>query len=77
MSMSLRRSLRLLFLLVASVSLTGVCSTGLAQEKEPSDVIKVNTDLVVFDAQIKVSAAKKRKEKPVVLTKKGYYLRRK
>jgi VWFA-related protein len=32
--------------------LTGVCSTGLAQEREPADVIKINTDLVVFDAQV-------------------------
>ena len=41
-----------LLLLVASVFLTGVSGVGRAQEKEPTDVIKVNTDLVVFDAQV-------------------------
>src|SRR6266446_83019 len=42
----------LLLLLISSVFLTGVYGTGLAQEKEPTEVIKVNTDLVVFDAQV-------------------------
>lgn len=51
--MSLRRSIRLPhLLLIALVSLAGVCSTSFAQEKEPADVITVNTDLVVFDAQV-------------------------
>src|SRR5713226_3713840 len=41
-------------LLVAAISLLLIASscTCLAQEKEPVDVIKVNTDLVVFDAQV-------------------------
>src|SRR5438128_936146 len=38
------------FLLIAS--LLSVFSQSLAQEKEPIDVVKVNTDLVVFDAQV-------------------------
>ena len=29
-----------------------VCGPGRAQDKEPIDVIKVSTDLVVFDAQV-------------------------
>jgi VWFA-related protein len=54
MSMTLRRSARLPHLLLVAiiVSLTGICSPSSAQEKEPTDVIKVNTDLVVFDAQV-------------------------
>src|SRR5437899_3714141 len=42
--------LLLSFLLIASLS--GVFSQGLAQEREAIDVVKVNTDLVVFDAQV-------------------------
>ena len=54
MSMSLQRSIRLPFLTTAGalVLLTGATSIGVAQEKEPTDVIKVNTDLVIFDAQV-------------------------
>jgi VWFA-related protein len=37
---------------VLIVSLNGIWHPGLAQEKEPTDVIKVNTDLVIFDAQV-------------------------
>ncbi len=47
-----RRSLRLFFLLLATISLLCVLTTTFAQEKEPAEVIKVNTDLVVFDAQV-------------------------
>jgi VWFA-related protein len=51
--MSLLRSKRLRGLLVAVlVLLTGFSCTGLAQEKEPVDVVKVDTNLVVFDAQV-------------------------
>ena len=52
--MSFLKSIRSpgLLLALAVVSLAGVCKTSLAQEKEPTDVIKVNTDLVVFDAQV-------------------------
>jgi Ca-activated chloride channel family protein len=50
--MCLRRFLRLLVLPVAAVSLLGASNATFAQEKEPSEVIKVNTDLVVFDAQV-------------------------
>ena len=52
MSISSRRAIRLLFLLIASVSSAGGCNTSFAQEKEPAEVIKINTDLVVFDAQV-------------------------
>src|SRR6267142_3819733 len=52
MSMRLMRSLQLRFLLMVVVSLTGAYSSLFAQEKEPVDVIKVNTDLVVFDVQV-------------------------
>jgi VWFA-related protein len=52
MSISLRRFLHLLVLPFAAVSLIGASNTTFAQEKEPSEVIKVNTDLVVFDAQV-------------------------
>jgi VWFA-related protein len=50
----LRRSTRLpgLFIAAFILFLAGLCSTSVAQEKEPTDVIKVNTDLVVFDAQV-------------------------
>ncbi len=41
-----------LSLLIACIFLTGTCAASLAQEKEPTDVIKVNTELVVFDAQV-------------------------
>jgi VWFA-related protein len=37
---------------MASVLLTGITRESLAQEKDQTDVIKVNTDLVVFDAQV-------------------------
>ena len=57
--MSFQKSIRFVKLIrspsfliaVAVVSLAGVCHTSFAQ-KEPTDVIKVNTDLVVFDAQV-------------------------
>src|SRR5437868_4489478 len=52
MSMSSSRSLRLRCLLLALVSLTALCLSVSAQDKEPAEVIKVNTDLVVFDAQV-------------------------
>jgi VWFA-related protein len=54
MSIRLCRSAGTLGLSLAAiiVSLTGICSPGSAQDKEPVDVIKVNTDLVVFDAQV-------------------------
>ena len=54
MSMTLSRSAQTLGLSMAViiVLLTGICSPSSAQEKEPVDVIKVNTDLVVFDAQV-------------------------
>lgn len=41
-----------LLLAVIVVSLTGVCPPVFAQEKESVDVVRVNTDLVVFDAQV-------------------------
>src|SRR6267378_2126903 len=52
--MSFLKSIRSpsLSLAVAIGLFAGVCNTSLAQEKEPTDVIKVNTDLVVFDAQV-------------------------
>ena len=51
--MSLLRSKRLACLLVTVlVFFASFSITGLAQEKEPVDVIKVDTDLVVFDAQV-------------------------
>jgi len=52
MSKSSSRSLRLRCLLLALVSLTALCLSVSAQEKEPAEVIKVNTELVVFDAQV-------------------------
>src|SRR5437868_6420075 len=52
MSMSSSRSLRLRCLLLALVSLTALCLSVSAQDKEPAEVIKVNTELVVFDAQV-------------------------
>jgi len=39
-------------LLVFITTLTGAAATADAQEKDPIDVIRVNTDLVVFDAQV-------------------------
>src|SRR6266404_321249 len=39
-------------LLVFITTLTGSAATADAQEKDPIDVIRVNTDLVVFDAQV-------------------------
>lgn len=51
MSMMLSRPARSL-LCAIFVLLTGIYSPSSAQEKEPVDVIKVNTDLVVFDAQV-------------------------
>jgi VWFA-related protein len=51
--MSLLKSRRLPSLLITVlVLLTGFSISGLAQEKEPVDVIKVDTDLVVFDVQV-------------------------
>jgi VWFA-related protein len=51
--MSLLKSKRLPCLLVTGlVLLISFSITGLAQEKEPVDVIKVDTDLVVFDVQV-------------------------
>jgi VWFA-related protein len=54
MSMTLPRSIRLPLLTTAGalVLLTAATSICVAQEKEPTDVIKVNTDLVIFDAQV-------------------------
>jgi len=37
---------------VLLVSLTSAAINAFAQEREPGDVIKINTDLVVFDAQV-------------------------
>lgn len=49
----LHSSLRLSCLVLAVVSLlAGAGGRCLGQEKEPADVIRVNTDLVVFDAQV-------------------------
>src|SRR5437870_6171183 len=51
--MSFLKSIRSPSLLTAIAVLSlALCNTSLAQEKEPTDVIKVNTDLVVFDAQV-------------------------
>jgi hypothetical protein len=55
MLMQLIKSNRLTYLLIAAVLVslsTGLPSKSYAQEKEPVDVIKVDTDLVVFDAQV-------------------------
>src|ERR1700674_2551556 len=54
MSKMLSRSARALGLLISGIIVyfTGICSESSAQEREPVDVIKVNTDLVVFDAQV-------------------------
>jgi Ca-activated chloride channel family protein len=46
------KSLSLRWLVIALVSLIGICSPVSAQEKESAEVIKVNTELVVFDAQV-------------------------
>src|SRR5437868_14528042 len=40
-----------LYVLFIGIGLS-LCSPSFAQEKDPIDVIKVNTDLVVFDAQV-------------------------
>ena len=45
------RSLHPRRLLIALISLS-VCNSIFTQEKDPVDVIKVSTDLVVFDAQV-------------------------
>src|SRR5437667_7231200 len=37
---------------VISLVLIATCGTCFSQDKEPTDVIRVNTDLVVFDAQV-------------------------
>jgi VWFA-related protein len=50
--MSLFKSTRLRCFLITLLSVTAVCTSVPAQEKEPVDVIKVSTDLVVFDAQV-------------------------
>ena len=55
MLMQLIKSNPLTYLLIAAVlvsSTNGLPSKSYAQEKEPVDVIKVDTDLVVFDAQV-------------------------
>lgn len=52
MSLTWLKSTRLRCLLFAIVSLAAVCGPVRAQDKEPVDVIKVSTDLVVFDAQV-------------------------
>lgn len=52
MSLTLLTSTRLRCLLFVVVSVMCVCGPGRAQNKEPIDVIKVSTDLVVFDAQV-------------------------
>src|SRR5436305_137037 len=44
--------LRIRCLIVATITLLLTCVGSRAQEKEPDEVIKVNTDLVVFDAQV-------------------------
>jgi VWFA-related protein len=49
--MSSSRSISLRCLLITLV-LTAVCSSIRAQEKDPAEVIKVDTRLVVFDAQV-------------------------
>src|SRR5438270_6915245 len=40
-----------LYVLFIGIGLS-LCSPSFAQEKDPIDVLKVNTDLVVFDAQV-------------------------
>lgn len=52
MSLTLLKSARLRCLVLAVLSLTAVSTSVSAQDKEPVDVIKVSTDLVVFDAQV-------------------------
>jgi VWFA-related protein len=55
MSMQLPKLKRLTWLLIPAVLvslITGLPSKSRAQEKEPVDVLKVETDLVVFDAQV-------------------------
>ena len=55
MSTQSLKSNRLTYLLIPAVlvSLTmGSPAVSFAQEKDPVDVIKVSTDLVVFDAQV-------------------------
>ncbi|MDX6529043.1 MAG: Ca-activated chloride channel [Blastocatellia bacterium] len=55
MSMQLPKPKRLTWLLIPAVLVSliiGLPSKSLAQEKEPVDVLKVETDLVVFDAQV-------------------------
>ena len=46
------KSSRVLFALFALASVSAVCGPVMAQDKEPVDVIRVSTDLVVFDAQV-------------------------
>jgi VWFA-related protein len=50
--MSLFKSTRLRCFLIALLSVTAVCTSGRAQDKEPIDVLRVSTELVVFDAQV-------------------------
>jgi VWFA-related protein len=50
--MSLFKSTRLRCFLITLLSITAVCGTGRAQDKEPVDILKVSTELVVFDAQV-------------------------
>jgi VWFA-related protein len=38
--------------IVIPLLLIGSCATCFSQDKEPTDVVRVNTDLVVFDAQV-------------------------
>ena len=50
--MNLPRSIRLSGLLMAMIWSGAAWAPSRAQEKDPVDVIKVSTDLVVFDAQV-------------------------
>lgn len=50
--MNCLRSFRLRCLSVAAVSLISIQGSIRAQETEPVDIIKVSTELVVFDAQV-------------------------
>src|SRR6266481_5105180 len=43
---------QLLFFPLIIATLLALASAAYSQEKDPIDVVKVNTDLVVFDAQV-------------------------
>lgn len=43
---------QLVFCLLAITILLSICLAAFAQEKDPIDVVKINTELVVFDAQV-------------------------